>query len=296
MKSSCPVALAHRRASPYRLPAIGAPVRIRRSALVLAALLVTLTGCSSDADADSDSVIIAAADSELLPYNMLSDDGLEWTGINIDLGAALSEKLGRKIVFENADFDEIVTGVSVGTYDIGLTGMFDTVDRQKQVDFVDYLLADNNFLTMNTFRDISDFDDLCGEKVGITTGALEASLLTAASQKCLKNGDQLIDVSSYDTIQKTTDALLAGDIDVTPNDSAANAYFEQQHPKKLKTSGSYLSDGYFAAAFPKNSDLTAEFKDAFAQIMSDGTYAEILEKWGIPGRAMDAPSINAATS
>lgn len=271
-------------------------MRIRRPALVLAALLVTLTGCSSDSDASSDEVIIAAADSELLPYNMLSDDGQDWSGINVDLAAALSDKLGQKIVFQNTDFDDIVTGVSSGRYDIGLTGMFDTVERQKRVDFVDYLLADNNFLSPADFRDVADFDDLCGEKVGITTGALEASLLTEASQACLKAGDKLIQVSTYDTIQKVTNAVLAGEVDVAPNDSAANAYFQAQHPKKLKVSGSYLSDGYFAAAFPKESALTDRFKQAFAEIMSDGTYASILEDWGIPKRAMDEPSINAATS
>ncbi|HEY0187327.1 MAG TPA: ABC transporter substrate-binding protein [Cellulomonas sp.] len=265
-------------------------------------LALGLSACSSSTDSSSaeDSasatasgdVIVAAADPSLLPYNFLDEDGETWQGINIDLAAALSEQLGREIVFESAGFDTIIPGLASGRYDIALTGMFDTQEREETVDFVDYLAAQNNFLTRSDYRDIESMDDLCGEVVGIPSGAIEADLLATASTACTDAGDEAITVNEFSDLDATVLALTSGRIDVAPNDSAANAYIIQQNPDDLKTSGGYQNEGYFAAAFPKDSELTAEFEDAFTAIMADGTYAQILEDWGISDRALDAPIIN----
>lgn len=276
-------------------------MRIPRAAFLVAALVVGLSACSSGSsstsstsgeEGSSSDPIIAAADPTLLPYNFQDDDGETWKGINVDLAAALSEKLGREIQFESAGFDTIIPGLTSGRYDIALTGMFDTQEREETVDFVDYLNAENNFLTRSDFRDVTDMDDLCGEKVGIPSGALEGDLLDTASKKCVKNGDDAIDVSEYSDLDATILALKSERIDVTPNDSATNAYILAQNEDTMKTSGGYSNEGYFAAAFPKDSELTDEFNDAFAAIMEDGTYADILEDWGISSRAMDEPIIN----
>ncbi|QZN86991.1 ABC transporter substrate-binding protein [Cellulomonas sp. C5510] len=265
-----------------------------------AALALGLSACSGSADATGDTPsssaggdpVVAAADPSLLPYNFLGEDGSTWEGINVDLAAALSEQLGRPVEMTSAGFDTIIPGLASGRYDMALTGMFDTKERQQTVDFVDYLLAENTFLTRSDFRDVASMDDLCGEVVGIPGGALEAGLLADASTACTDAGEPAITVNEFADLDATVLALKSGRIDITPNDSAANAYILSQSPDDLKTSGGYLNEGYFAAAFPKDSDLTAQVEEAFAAIMADGTYAAILEDWGIPSRAMDEPIVN----
>lgn len=266
----------------------------------LLAVGLLLTGCSSSSagasatstDSSSAEAIVVAADPSLLPYNFLDTDGKTWKGIDIDLAAALSTKLGRPLQFTSAGFDTIVPGLASGRYDMALTGMFDTKERQQSVDFVDYLAAKNDFLTRADYRDVVDMDDLCGVKVGIPSGALEADLLAAASTTCTDAGKAAIDVSQYSDLDATILALTSGRIDVTPNDSAANAYILANNPDTLRTSGGYLNEGYFAAAFPKDSELVQQVDDAFAAIIADGTYASILDDWGIANRALDAPIIN----
>lgn len=263
------------------------------SVLALAGCAGTVSG-SSSADASSDGggdEIVAAADSSLLPYNFIGEDGSTWEGINVDLAAALSEKLGKTIRFETAGFDTIIPGLASGRYDMALTGMFDTKERQQTVDFVDYLLAQNNFLTRSDYRDIVDMDDLCGEKVGIPSGAIEGEFLATASDTCTAAGKPEIEVSEFSDLNAVVLALTSSRIDVAPNDSAANAYIIKT-AQGLKTSGGYQNEGYFAAAFPKDSSLTAEVENAFTEIMADGTYARILDDWGVPSRAMDEPIIN----
>lgn len=251
---------------------------------------------ASDTDGEAaGETIIAAADPSLLPYNFIGDDGSTWEGINVDIAAALSEELGRTIEFESAGFDTIIPGLASGRFDLALTGMFDTLERQKTVDFVDYLAAKNNFLSSSDFRDVESMDDLCGVTVGIPGGALEADLLATASTACTDAGDAAIVVNEYADLDATILALTSGRIDVTPNDSAANAYVLAANEDTLKVSGGYLNEGYFAAAFPKDSELTAEVEDAFTAIIENGAYAEILADWGIDDRGLDAPIINGAT-
>ena len=264
-------------------------------ALALAAALPACTSASSASESGTTpapDTIVAAADPSLLPYNFLGEDGSTWQGINVELAALLSAELGEEIVFQSAGFDSIIPGLTSGRYDVALTGMFDTKERQQTVDFVDYLLAKNDFLTRGDYRDIASLDDLCGEKVGIPGGALEADLLADASAACTAAGAPAIQVSEFADLDATVLALTSGRIDVAPNDSAANAYIARTSPADLTTSGEYLAEGYFAAGFAKDSDLTERFEAAVAAVMRSGEYAELLERWGIDDRAMDAPIIN----
>lgn len=275
--------------------------RFRTIGTVAALVVLTTTSCSSTGSPSQDATteetpaaepIVAAADPSLLPYNFLDEDGTTWQGINIDLAALLSAELGRDIVFESAGFDTIIPGLASGRYDVALTGMFDTKERQETVDFVDYLLAKNDFLTRSDYRDVESMDDLCGEVVGIPGGALEADLLAEASAACAEAGDPEITVNEFADLDATVLALQSGRIDVSPNDSAANAYIVSRTGETMKTSGVYLNEGYFAAGFSKDSELTAEFESAFAAIIDSGAYGELLEEWGITDRAMDAPIVN----
>ncbi|MEO3854973.1 ABC transporter substrate-binding protein [Acrocarpospora sp. B8E8] len=282
-----------------------ARVRSRRSmivAVVSAALTLGVTSCSSSSDSAgaaasapaTSATLVAAADPSLVPYNFLDDDGATWKGLNVDLAAALGEKLGRTITFENVAFDSIIPGLTSGRYDLALTGMFDTKEREKQVDFVDYITSKNNFLMKTSFaKDIQGFDDLCGVTVGIPSGALEGQYLDEASKKCVSGGKPKITVNEYKDLSATLLALTSDRIEVTPNDSAANAY-AMTRQQGLKVTGGYATDGYFAAAFPKNSALTQEVRDAFAAIIKDGAYGRILQTWGVDDRGLTEPLINSA--
>lgn len=281
------------------------------SASFALASLIVLAACSASTDDPADTsvspvadevstspdadTIVAAADASLLPYNFLGDDNTTWEGINIDLAAALSEHLDGDIVFENASFDSIIPGLTSGRYDVALTGMFDTLERQQTVDFVDYLAAKNDFLLAPDIDPVETMADLCGISVGIPGGALEATLLADASTECEAAGDEPIDINEFADLDAVVLALTSGRIQVAPNDSATNAYISSTHGADLQVSGAYLQEGYFAAGFAKESKLVQEFFDAFAAIIEDGSYQQILDDWGIGDRALDEPIINGAT-
>lgn len=67
------------------------------------------------------------------PYEYYSD--AEIVGIDMDLAKALAERLGRRLIIEDMEFDAIVSAVQSGKADLGIAGMSVTADRLKNVDF-----------------------------------------------------------------------------------------------------------------------------------------------------------------
>jgi polar amino acid transport system substrate-binding protein len=238
---------------------------------------------------------LTVADPALLPYQFYKKGTRQWQGINIDIGKALSAKLGKKLVFKAASFDTIIPGLQSKRYDMAITGMFDTKERQKVLDFVDYLKAKNNFLLLKgDSHNIRSFADLCGLRVGLNKGSFEVDLTKDQSTKCEKAGKDAIIMNVYPDLNANTLALVSKRVDVVPNDSATNAYLLKTKPNQFKATGAYATEGYFAAAVPKGSENLQPLLKAFRQIAANGQLKAIAAKWGIADRAVKKPSVNNA--
>lgn len=240
--------------------------------------------------------IVAAADPSLLPYNFFAEGSEnDWEGINVDFAAALSKQIGKEIEFTSVPFDSIIPGLQAERYDIALTGMFDTKEREEVIEFVDYLKAKNNFLLRKDDPEkIESFEDLCGKKVGLPKGALEIQLTEEQSEACKKEGKPEVELSVFPDLNATVLALLSERVDVAPNDSAANAYLLQQNPDKLKVTGEYLAEGYFAIGVPKGSENLKPLQEATEALIQSGELEEIFAKWGIADRTPAKATINNA--
>ena len=59
------------------------------------------------------------------------------TGIDVDMATAVADKLNRKLVIEDMEFDAIINSVQGGKADIGVAGMTVTEERLKNIDFTD---------------------------------------------------------------------------------------------------------------------------------------------------------------
>src|SRR5947208_2594958 len=78
------------------------------------------------------------------PMISYASDGTTLQGMIVDLAAAMSQQLGRRIVFRPMAFPAILPALEAKSIDIAFTTMNDTAEREQIVDFVDYY----NFGTM----------------------------------------------------------------------------------------------------------------------------------------------------
>jgi len=121
------------------------------SAAIVAAL--ALTGCSTSApeatspaaDAPLASLVPEGTPATLTvgtaaanpPFE--SVEGGKIVGFDADLAAAVGEQLGLTLKMEDGSFDALISGLQGGRYNLVISNLYDTPERQKSVDFVDYL-------------------------------------------------------------------------------------------------------------------------------------------------------------
>ncbi len=67
------------------------------------------------------------------PYEYYSNGKV--SGIDIDISNAIADYLGMNLSVEDMEFDSIITAVSSGKVDMGISGITITEDRKKNIDF-----------------------------------------------------------------------------------------------------------------------------------------------------------------
>ena len=157
--------------------------------------------------------------------------GTEIVGVDVDIMNKVGEKLGKKVKFENTDFDVIIDNVASGKkYDCGAAGITITDARKEKVDFsnpyytsvqyVIYKATDTSF-TAKTATDGTScvyWSDLMNKKIGVqrdTTGHIYvgAEMETTDDYTGVLVGTTG-ECTPYDNAQLAVDAIGANHIDV----------------------------------------------------------------------------------
>ncbi len=226
------------------------------------------------------------------PPNEFKDANGNPIGWEIELADAVAAKLGLTSNYNIAKFDNIIPSITGGKYDVGLSSFFDTVERQQQVDMVDYYTAGIQW-AVPAGKPV-DPDDACGLKVAVQNGTTQAlDDVPAKSQACVDAGKPAIEILGYDTQDDATAALTLGRADAMTADSPVIQYAVKQSDGKLELSGDVYSVFLYGMPIQKDREGLAEAMQASLQsMMDDGTYTEILEKWGVEAGAITDPTVN----
>ncbi len=63
------------------------------------------------------------------PYEYV--EGGKIVGLDPMMATAICDKLGKKLVIDDMEFDSVITAVQTGKDDFGMAGMTDTPERRK---------------------------------------------------------------------------------------------------------------------------------------------------------------------
>src|SRR5690348_17107258 len=105
---------------------------------ILAALAISLLAMATAAIARGDSHDLRwGGDAEGgAPYVFANPrNPRETIGFEVDLADALGQKLHRRAVFVQNQWDGLISGLERGDYDIALNGLEITADRQREINF-----------------------------------------------------------------------------------------------------------------------------------------------------------------
>lgn len=234
--------------------------------------------------------LLICSDMPYPPQEFYDDQGNP-IGSDIEIGQAIAGRLGLKAVIVNSVFDTIIAAVNGGKCDIIISAQNITADRIKQVDMITYFQAGQTFVVVKGNPDnIKTQQDLCGKAIAAETGTTEVDYLDGTgdykgqglSAQCTKAGQAAIDVKTF---AKDSDALLAlqgGQVSAYFADSPVAGYYTVQHPESFELSGLTLDVAKEGISIPKDkAGLEKAVHAGLSSIVHDGTYLQILTKYGV---------------
>jgi len=236
------------------------------------------------------------SDIEYAPIEFYKEGTQQVQGLDWDIAQALGQKLGITVSFVNdTDFAGIIGALNSGRFDIVMSSMSDTKERQKSVDFVDYFTAGSSMLVQKgNPKGIKELDDVCGQTVAVQKGTTqETDILDPQGRRCsgLHNG---LSVMSY---EKDTDALQQvklGRAVADFEDFPVAAYNAKTSGggKDFEVVGQQIGSGPYGIAIPKGSALVKRVQGALRKLIANGTYDRILTKWGVTDGALKTAALN----
>jgi polar amino acid transport system substrate-binding protein len=244
----------------------------------------------------SKGTLSVATEAQYAPDEFVAQDGHTVIGMDADLMHAIGAVMGLKVNMINANFETIIPGLAAGRYDIGASSFTDTKEREKTVDFVDYYMAGISFYAKASANPgVATVTDLCGKTVSVEKGTVEQEESTKQSGKCTKAGKKAVNVLAFPGQNAVNLAVASGRAELGMADSTVADYQVKQSAGQFKLIGKTYEVAPYGFAIPKKSGMTAPVQAALKQLIADGTYTQILSKWGLQSGAISSPSINGAT-
>jgi polar amino acid transport system substrate-binding protein len=240
--------------------------------------------------------MVAVNNGSFPPYEIVT--GTKLTGATKDLSDAIGQLLGIDIDHASvAGLPALLSGINSGRYQFAMGPVGDYPDRQKSNDFVDWVREYVVFaVEKGNPQGITSLDTACGKRISVMSGGSAEKVIKEHSEKCVGDGKPAVAVQSFTDQPTSILAVRSKRSDAFFSSQAPLTYFVQQANGQLELAGVGQANGfkdiYQGAVVPKGSPLGEVLRDAFKILMDNGTYAEIMKKWGLENNMIKEPGIN----
>ncbi len=242
--------------------------------------------------------IVVAFDASTPPGEFVDTDGKTIIGQQPDIVAAVMKVLDLDYEAVNAPFDNILPGLVDGKYDIGQAGMFATTEREKQVDMVSYAWDGTAFyVPADSNAVFNSPEDLCGVDLAVQIGSAQDNDAKEQSAKCVAEGKKPVNVLTFNSGSDEQLAVQSKRAQVGWDTASTVTYLAKTTNSAVKISGDIMrAPSPKCTAFPKGNGMAAAFAAGIDQIIADGTYDKIQEKWAMENTKIDSATVNPVES
>ena len=267
-------------------------------AVMAAAGVLQLSGCSSDASSTAGSAaasgsasgaasgaadrleavrqrgtLIVAMEGAWSPWTY-HDDTDTLVGYDVEVSRAIAQYIGVEPEYVEGEWDGLFAGLDAGRYDIVCNGVEVTEERAKSYDFSEpYAYIHTALAVKSDNTDITSFEDLDGKT---TANSIASTYMTLAESY----GAEVLGV---DTLDETIQMLVSGRVDATLNADVSFYDYLNVHPDadfKIVAQTEDASHVCIPVKKGGESDtLLAAINEAIEALRTDGTLTEISEKY-----------------
>ena len=240
-----------------------------------AALAVSMIG-STACFAEEQKTFTVGFDAEYPPYGYMDENG-EYTGFDLELAQAVCDLEGWELVKTPIDWDSKDMELNSGSIDCIWNG-FTMNGREEDYTWSKPYVDNSQVIVVPESSDVTDLSGLAGKIVGVQAASAALELLS-------EGGDQADLAATFGSLQQFPDynnafvELQAGSIDAVAMDIGV-AQYQLKQKEGYKILDEKLNSEKYAIGFKLgNEELRDTVDDAMDQLVADGTFAKLAEKY-----------------
>lgn len=232
----------------------------------------------------SKGAITVGSEVDYPPMEMFAANGTTPEGADYDLGQAVGKILGVKVKFVNNAFAGLIPGLAGGRFDMIMSAMTDNRKREKVVNFADYFAVGSGMLVQaGNPHNIHGLLDLCGKTTVLPQATIQVNIAQQEQAKCKAAGRPPIVIKQVPTPSDTYVQLESGASVASMIDYPVAVYTAKKSHGKLIVLPQQIGQVLpYGIAFRKNEpQLEHAVLASVKLLMKNGTYAQILKRWGV---------------
>lgn len=205
--------------------------------MIMLMLLTALTGCGGEeAKEDEMTTLVLGTSADYAPFEFMYPDengDMQYGGIDIYVSQYIADYMGLELQVENMSFNNLLTSLGKGQFDMVLADIEATDERKEAADFSDPYLTElaPQFLVKaenaDQFKSYSDFE---GKTIGAQTATTKYNIISEipdVSPVALQNVLDLIKEVSYGKVDAIlVDGSVAQQYQATNDDLVALSFDE----------------------------------------------------------------------
>ncbi len=247
-------------------------------AMVMVFSLAACGGKESDEKNDENTFVVGF-DQDFPPFGYVGDDG-QFTGFDIELAVECAKRMGVEIKLQPIDWDAKDMELVSGTIDCIWNG-FTITGREDDYTWTDPYMDNSQVVVVRADSGITSLADLAGKIVEVQKESSAQSALEDDEDEAMVT--LLGSFGEFRTIGDYNTAMM--DLESGAVDAIAMDIFVAKDQLKDKDGtmvilDEQISTEQYAIGFKKgNTELRDKVQDTLMDMVEDGTFAEISEKW-----------------
>ncbi|AMC93502.1 hypothetical protein AOC36_05760 [Erysipelothrix larvae] len=253
---------------------------MRKLLLIIGAMLILITGCSSVDDGDKDTFVVGMecgyapynwTESSATETNVEIDGGQFCEGYDVQISRRLADIMGKELVIKKLSWEGLILSLQTGQIDAIIAGMSPTTERKKEISFSNpYYTEDVGFGVVvsaaSPLANSTSIDGFENARIAAQIGTFHVDLL-----------DQLTGIQKVENLKDfatMTVTLQSGELDGFVSDSITGNQIAQSNSdlKFILLDGDegFTIEDYMVSVSvgiaKENTELLADVNAALAQI------------------------------
>jgi polar amino acid transport system substrate-binding protein len=217
------------------------------------------------------------------PFESMQDG--KTVGYDVDLLEAVVAKMGLQSAPVIIDFKGLIPALLGGRIDSIMSGMYINPERSQVVDFIPYLrIGDQMLVAKGNPLHLKAMAEMCGHRIAAAVGTVYEKQAQALAADCEKSGKGTLSIISLQSTAVSALALREGRADALVASVPTVLSLVKETPDAFEITGDVFdNDTLLGWGFPKDKTVLKEAVEAALKaIVADGTYANLIKKYGLP--------------